>query len=171
MQTGDYSGQAVESALNDIESRVDDIEGGGSPPASHDYTHETGGVDAVSLGNLDGTLSSTALGATPNDVGSTNAEGTAVKASKTDHVHRGVLTVKKSGGSAIYGTITLAEGTNVTLTQVGNEITIASTASGVTDHGALTGLDDNDHSTVYYAKSEFIATSAGAGDAGCLHRT
>jgi hypothetical protein len=47
--------------------------------------------------------------------------------------------------------------------------------SGVTDHGALTGLEDDDHSQYhndtrgdarYYQQSEFINTSAGAGDSG-----
>jgi hypothetical protein len=47
--------------------------------------------------------------------------------------------------------------------------------SGVSDHGALTGLGDDDHSQYhndtrgdarYYQKTEFLQTSAGAGDAG-----
>jgi hypothetical protein len=49
------------------------------------------------------------------------------------------------------------------------------TSAGVTDHGALTGLLDDDHTQYhtdargdirYYTKAEHISTSAGAGDAG-----
>ncbi|MDA2916755.1 hypothetical protein MYX64_07965, partial [Nitrospinae bacterium AH_259_B05_G02_I21] len=37
---------------------------------------------------------------------------------------------------------------------------------GVTDHGLLTGLGDPDHNAVYFAETEFLNTSAGAGDSG-----
>jgi len=64
------------------------------------------------------------------------------------------LKVRKNSG-AVVGTrrqINLIEGSNITLTVVDDagtdkevDITIAAAASGVTDHGALTGLADDDH--------------------------
>lgn len=37
---------------------------------------------------------------------------------------------------------------------------------GSIDHGSISGLNDDDHSAVYYNKSEYLNISAGAGDAG-----
>lgn len=42
----------------------------------------------------------------------------------------GVRTIAKTGSSALVGNVTLSEGTNITLTQVGQDISIASTATG-----------------------------------------
>jgi len=40
---------------------------------------------------------------------------------------------------------------------------IGAGGTGVTDHGALTGLDDNDHSVVYHSKTVLASTSNGEG--------
>lgn len=45
----------------------------------------------------------------------------------------GVSSVAKSGDTELTGDVTFSEGTNVTLTQSGNDIEIASTASGSTE--------------------------------------
>ena len=42
----------------------------------------------------------------------------------------GVESLKKTGSGDIYGTVTLSEGANITITQSGNDITISSSASG-----------------------------------------
>jgi len=68
----------------------------------------------------------------PLDIGSANAEGSATSFVRSDHVHEGVHTIKKTAGADIHGDITLSEGANVTLTQVGNDIEIASAAGGAT---------------------------------------
>lgn len=51
------------------------------------------------------------------------------------------------------GTAFLVQGTDISLTydDVANTLTIASTATGVTDHGALTGLADDDHTQYFNA--------------------
>ncbi len=64
---------------------------------------------------------------TPSDVASAGSAGTAVLASPADHAHKGVHSVKSDANPALYGDVTLASGTNVTLSQVGQTITVAST--------------------------------------------
>lgn len=70
-------------------------------------------------------------GSAPTDVGSANAAGSDTLAPKRDHVHKGVHSVAKSGAAALYGDVTLSAGTNVTLTEAGNDISIAAAAGGI----------------------------------------
>ena len=72
------------------------------------------------------TLSST----TPADIGSSAAAGSGSAASKDDHVHEGVHSLAKSGSAQLTGDVTLSAGSNISLTQSGNDVSIASTASG-----------------------------------------
>lgn len=60
----------------------------------------------------------------------TNAAGSATDAARSDHTHKGVSSVAKNGSTALYGDVTLSAGSNVTLTQVGNDISIAATGGG-----------------------------------------
>lgn len=55
-----------------------------------------------------------------------------------------VVSISKNGDSQLKGNVTLSATGGVTLTQVGQNIQI-SASGGVTDHGALTGLADDDH--------------------------
>lgn len=74
-------------------------------------------------------LSSTAAA----DVGSSGTAGTASgSVANADHVHRGILSVNKTGGTTLYGAVTLTQGTNITLTQTGQAITfdVASASTG-----------------------------------------
>jgi len=56
----------------------------------------------------------------------------------------GVLSVAKSGSAALIGAVTLSAGANVTLTQVGQDISIAATAGAATPAGADTQVQFND---------------------------
>ena len=67
----------------------------------------------------------------------------------------------------------LVQGSNITLTynDAGNSLTIAATATGVTDHGALTGLSDDDH-TQYHTDARGdarYAPVAHVGSGGTAH--
>ena len=64
------------------------------------------------------------------DVASAGAAGTSLVFSHRDHAHRGVLSVNKLAGAALYGGVTLSEGANITITQVGQDIAIAAAAAG-----------------------------------------
>lgn len=56
------------------------------------------------------------------------------------------IAVTDSGLASLHGDVTFAAGSNITIQQSGQLITINSTGSGGTaDHGALTGLTDDDH--------------------------
>lgn len=97
------------------------------------------------------------FGTTTQDIAGTGAGGSAESASRSDHVHRGVLTVKKSGDASIYGTITLSEAGGIALTQVGNDISIQSTTTST-----FIGLTDTPSS---YTLTNVVYTSNGTPDA------
>ncbi len=66
--------------------------------------------------------------------GDSAATGSVAFAARRDHKHAmpatPVTTFRKSGDTLLTGAVTLSEGTNVTLTQVGQDIEIASSGSG-----------------------------------------
>ncbi len=66
--------------------------------------------------------------------GDTAAIGTAAFAARRDHKHAmpatPVTTINKTGSTALTGAVTLTGGTNVTLTQSGQDISIAASAGG-----------------------------------------
>jgi len=67
---------------------------------------------------------------TPQDVGSAGSPGVSTSPAPADHVHEGVHSVSKNGSSQIFGDVTLSAGSNVTITQVGNDISFSATAPG-----------------------------------------
>ena len=69
-------------------------------------------------------------GSTPTEVGSTGTSGTSVLSARGDHQHKGLHSIAVSGNSALYGDAVLVQGTNITLTQVGQNITVAATGGG-----------------------------------------
>lgn len=102
---------------------------------------QTGGVTITQSSN-DLSIDAPALSSTaPADIGSSASVGSGTTAAKADHVHRGVLSVNKNGATTLYGAVTLSAGTNITLAQVGQDISIASTASGGGGGGSLTFYD------------------------------
>ncbi|MBI3330662.1 MAG: hypothetical protein HYZ96_00960 [Candidatus Omnitrophica bacterium] len=90
-----------------------DIEVGDLP--AHASLHQPGGSDAL-------------LTAAPASVGSANSEGASTSLARADHIHQGVHSLAASGQPQLTGDVALAAGANVTLTQAGQDITIA--ASG-----------------------------------------
>jgi hypothetical protein len=76
------------------------------------------------------------------DVTTAGAAGTANgTVANADHAHKGAFTVKKSGDTDIHGTITMSEGANITLTQVGNDISVAASGGGGGGAGAAWNPD------------------------------
>lgn len=63
-------------------------------------------------------------------VSTSNTAGSATDAAKSDHTHRGVASFAKNGSTALYGDVTISAGTNITLTQSGQDISIAATGGG-----------------------------------------
>jgi len=86
----------------------------------------TNGVDDITIASS--APAASALAAL--NIGAAAAVGVSSSYAREDHVHQGVFAVKKSGDLALHGTVTLSAGTNVTLTQVGNDISIASSGGG-----------------------------------------
>lgn len=98
----------------------------------------------------------------PSDIGSSASIGSSTEAAKADHVHRGVLSVAKNGSSSLYGAVTLSGGTNITLTQSGQDISIANNpvAGAYTiNAGAPQLINNNTPTTVVYASVSFETTS------------
>lgn len=67
----------------------------------------------------------TPYASTPAAVGSSGKAGSSSDYARGDHVHAGVATLAQSGKAALTGAVTLSAGTNVTLTQSGQDISIA----------------------------------------------
>ena len=121
----------------------------GSSMSLRTYTTERLGIDGV--GNVD------IVAHNASTVG-LKLGGTLVTASAAD-----INLIKKSGraqGDILYASATntlawLAKGSdNQILKMNGNVPNWEAEGGGVTDHGALTGLDDNDHGAIYYTETE-----------------
>ena len=81
-------------------------------------------VATTALDNLGVTLA----GAPPS-IAASSATGTSTYMfSRADHTHQGVLSVHKSGDTVLFGTVTFTAGTDVQITQVGNNLEISTTA-------------------------------------------
>ncbi len=60
------------------------------------------------------------------DIANTGATGTAnATVANADHVHKGVFSFAKSGGTAVFGAVTISGGLGITLTQTSNDTSIA----------------------------------------------
>lgn len=101
----------------------------------------TGGTSLTqTLQNID--VSSPALSSTaPADIASSAVTGTGTTTARADHVHRGVFSVHKNGSAQLFGEITLSQGTNITITQSGNDLSIAATGGGG-GGGSLAWVED-----------------------------
>jgi len=102
----------------------------------------------ISVSNTSGTISIINLYSTsspPTDVGSATADGTGVsRLARYDHVHRGLLQAQISGNTSntsniVYGSLVLAGGNNITLSQVsaagGATITISAATGAAVSVG------------------------------------
>lgn len=98
---------------------------------------ESGGLAQVNL-VTGGVLSSIA----PPDVAAAGSAGTSPQGTHSDHTHKGVHSVAKSGGAALYGDITLTGSGAVTVTQAGQNIDINATSGGSTFTPPLTTKGD-----------------------------
>lgn len=87
----------------------------------------TSDISLTSCTNI--TTLPTLSSSTPADVASAGAAGSGTSASKDNHAHKGVHSLAKSGGSALYGDVTLSAGTGIAITPSGNDLEIASIAS------------------------------------------
>jgi hypothetical protein len=92
-----------------------DIEVGDLP--LHASTHQPGGSDALPT-------------ASATSVGAANGAGTSTSLARADHTHQGLHSVNVAGAPQIVGDATLAAGSNVTLTQDAQSITIAAAGGG-----------------------------------------
>src|SRR5512135_822301 len=91
-----------------------------------DVTFTGTGGTAVSEAGQNIQITSPALSTnSPQPVGSSASAGTGTASSKDDHTHVGVHSVSKSGSPQIVGDATYTGGTNITLTQVAQNIDIA----------------------------------------------
>ena len=60
-----FTGQNLESVLDEIDTRLDTLAQGGQPPTAHGDTHEAGGPDPIDLGLLTGNLTAAQHGVLP----------------------------------------------------------------------------------------------------------
>ncbi len=83
---------------------------------AHVGTHQPGGIDPLPTGP-------------PGSVGSANSGGASGSFSRADHIHQGVHSLAMPGGSPLVNDVLLAAGSNVTLSQSGQTLTIAAAGS------------------------------------------
>lgn len=124
--------------------------------------YATGQSKQLSTAISDGSIISGALSnSTPADVGATGATGSSVLAARSDHVHKGVRSFGPSGGTALFGDVTISAGTNITLTPTGNNIEIAATgASGGGSGGAVTFLQSGGTSVMQDFGGPYVFANA-----------
>jgi len=101
------------SALASTAIQPGDIEVGDLP--AHAGTHQPGGSDALPTASAVG-------------IGSTNSAGSSSSLARADHTHQGLHSLAASGQPQIVGDVVLAQGSNITLSQAGQTVTVASTA-------------------------------------------
>ena len=106
------------------------VEGKQGPRGKNGLKGERGlrGIDGKD--GIDGTSAELDDVTTPLDVGTAGAIGSSLKGAHSNHVHKGVRSVKVDGEAQLFGNVVLANGDNVTLEQVGNVITINSSGGG-----------------------------------------
>lgn len=80
----------------------------------------------------------TPYASTPAAVGSSGKAGSSSDYARGDHVHAGVSTLAQAGKGALTGAVTLSAGANVTLTQAGQDISIAASGSAGGPPAAIT---------------------------------
>lgn len=84
--------------------------------------------------------------ATPPPVGTGNAEGVSPNVARADHVHQGVHSIAGGVNPALNGDVTIAAGTNVQVTEVGQTITVAVGPQGP-GSGLNADMVDGKHAT------------------------
>lgn len=111
--------------------------------------------------------SGTPYSSTPAAVGSSGKAGSSSDYARGDHVHAGVATIAQSGKSALTGAVTLSAGTNVTLTQAGQDISIAASGSSGGPAAAITWdtTQATDSAVGRYQTWAEVRTAANATDA------
>lgn len=108
----------------------------------------------------------TPYASTPAAVASSGKSGASGDYARGDHVHAGVASVAATGKAGITGAATLSAGKGVTLTQVSNDIEIASTGGGGVP-GAIAFApdvvtDEDAHSYQTWAEVRTVALSTSA---------
>lgn len=95
----------------------------------------------------------------PLAVGSVADPGTGLLASREDHVHVGVHSIRELGEADLYGDVTLSSGLAISMSQVLQDIQISVVPNAI-DHGLLAGLLDDDHPQyTAWAQDEVITGS------------
>lgn len=107
------------------------------------------------------TLASTA----PASIGTANAVGAGTTAARDNHVHQGVHSFSKNGSTALFGDVTISAGSNISLTQTGQDVAIAATVTvSPTPRFTLSGAAGQSFTCIdgcYYVKAtNSIATAS-----------
>lgn len=114
--------------------------GFGAPPVDVDAGAASGGVGATAA-RFDHKHHA-AVGV-PVDVGAAVSEGAAVELARRDHVHRGVRSLKVSGGPPdVFGDVVLVAGAGVLLSQAGQLIGVAADLAVTSKRSLVLSLDD-----------------------------
>lgn len=142
--TGSAGSATTTSKSDHTHEGVHAVAASGNPNITGDVTIGVSGGAGISQAGSTITISAPSLtSSAAQDVGSTGAAGVGTDSARSDHVHRGVHSVAKNGSAQLFGDVTLSAGSNVTLTQTGQDIQIASTGGGGGGISSIT-IDNGD---------------------------
>jgi len=120
----------------------------GEPTAATDATHVSAGTPAANA---------------IQDVGSASAIGGSFQAADAAHTHKGARSLRSDANPQLFGDVTLASGTGMALTQVGNTITVSASGSAV---NKVTWADDREKSNVGVTEEVLFQWLVNFDDAG-----
>lgn len=96
----------------------------------------------------------------PADIAATGSAGTPnASVANRDHTHKGVYTTKKLGDADIHGTVTIEPGTNINITQTGNNIKIDAVVVATVTRAATEALGNGVSSKVVTFSTPLASTN------------
>lgn len=103
------------------------------------------------------------FGGNPVDIGSASVVGIGSSAARSDHVHRGLLSLNVPNNNPIFGPVQLVSGTNISLSQTNSSVIINSAAS-------VQGLVITNAGPSDISGASVVGTSASAARGDHVHR-
>lgn len=119
----------------------------------------------------DGSISGIEHTLNPTDVASDSTPGAGLTAAARDHTHKGVRSIRADAQPQLFSDVVLASGPGISMSQVGNTITLSSSGSGspLTFTQGLVNILGTVHNTFFTGAGTDQTLYGGADATGSLH--